>query len=817
MSSTESPSLVHTKNIGPKKQVLDNKSIIDNIRDHEISKSFAMGNICYSCELVCKYYIAGIDLNARDSKTGETFLHVLTDYTHLYLTANGTRIMYMLSTKLDIEVPDENGDTVLHKVVRVPGAWRCIVALMRCGACPLRKNKAGRTPEDEILHLKNTGWEENLHWLRKYHPGLWAAVKSKNPDPVLIERLLRYWCRTVKVIGRETANLKCQVHLCETQLDTVMLLEKYENTNEMALSMLSGKLQFVNMWKAAEQLQKVDINTKDFSYQFFYRDYPTAPRPLLAAVWEINQIQLINAFMELNPDTSVKYTFESEAASPPKPLFFQLVNPKCRPQDESITARILRDADLNIRNIHGQTVLVEAMCNGESEAVVRAILNNGVNVAARDAMGRTARDHCDILKRPDYKELIDSHVLELIQDCDIERLEALVLQLYGHIIPEPGHCNAMSIVRQKCSKQLYELIKNIQSTQAHVMKLFALVKTGNKAQLIKHMSRKYANARDKAGRTLLHCAIQHSQSQPVNDNAQIGNGQRNSTNSHVNGNRDIIFHDINLTNMDPSNTTSNSDTEQLYNQQDTKSISCRGFKKECTFKSGQCSFKRGQCWKRFYGQSCNPASDYIGIIRYLVQEYPFMLGHTNNFGQNPLHYVYIYSASKEIQDLIEKTGSCALIKDVYDFVPEDYDRSQCGEQTFKVRRRPTVNLDLDIFLTESNFEERFHQAIKSGNLDEMKKLVPQLLEHNGESRFSQTLFDCLDTGHVNLAQYLAEAGFHTDISKQYEICDPDDPMCAMMECSHAVTTFKQRALDVGATNLVKLIDDLSTSTQLSVN
>lgn len=74
----------------------------------------------------------------------------------------------------------------------------------------------------------------------------------------------------------------------------------------------------------SENLQKIDVNTKDHSYQFYYRDYPTAPRPLLAAVWEIEHLELAKAFMELNPDTAVKYTFESEAASPPKPLFFQV-------------------------------------------------------------------------------------------------------------------------------------------------------------------------------------------------------------------------------------------------------------------------------------------------------------------------------------------------------------------------------------------------------------------------------------------------------------------------------------------------------------
>jgi hypothetical protein len=202
-------STIQTKAVGAKKQVTNCQGTVDNIRDLDLSKSFITGEVCHSCDVLCNYYLGGGNMMCRDSHTGETFLHVLTDYTHLYLSANCTRIVYMLSTKIDLDVPDHNGDTVLHKAVRVTGAWRFIVALMRCGACPLKKNKAGRTPEEEILHLKKSGWEENLHWLRKYQPGLWAAVKAKNPDPVLIERLLRYWCRTVKIVGNQTQNLKC--------------------------------------------------------------------------------------------------------------------------------------------------------------------------------------------------------------------------------------------------------------------------------------------------------------------------------------------------------------------------------------------------------------------------------------------------------------------------------------------------------------------------------------------------------------------------------------------------------------------------------
>lgn len=71
------------------------------------------------------------------------------------------------------------------------------------------------------------------------------------------------------------------------------------------------------------------------------------------------------------------------------------------------------------------------------------------------------------------RQLIDSHVIELIQECDLERLEALVLQMYDHVIPPSNKLHIMSLVRQKCSKQLTELLKYIDCKQ--VSKKLALL------------------------------------------------------------------------------------------------------------------------------------------------------------------------------------------------------------------------------------------------------------------------------------------------------------------------------------------------------
>lgn len=68
----------------------------------------------------------------------------------------------------------------------------------------------------------------------------------------------------------------------------------------------------------------MDVNSKDYCYQFHWRDTPVSPRPVIAASWESNNFEAVDVIMELNPDTRVLWTPENESINPPKPVFFQV-------------------------------------------------------------------------------------------------------------------------------------------------------------------------------------------------------------------------------------------------------------------------------------------------------------------------------------------------------------------------------------------------------------------------------------------------------------------------------------------------------------
>ena len=74
----------------------------------------------------------------------------------------------------------------------------------------------------------------------------------------------------------------------------------------------------------AELLKNVDVNTRDFSYQHSYPEFPETPRPLLASAWESNNLEAVDVLMDMNPDTRILWSNEASTKNPPTPIFFQV-------------------------------------------------------------------------------------------------------------------------------------------------------------------------------------------------------------------------------------------------------------------------------------------------------------------------------------------------------------------------------------------------------------------------------------------------------------------------------------------------------------
>ena len=78
--------------------------------------------------------------------------------------------------------------------------------------------------------------------------GLWQALQGDNPDRKLVEHLLKNWCRVTTVKNGKVTSMKFVVKDDIHKVDLLQMLEKYENTNELALATTAGMGFIVRMW-----------------------------------------------------------------------------------------------------------------------------------------------------------------------------------------------------------------------------------------------------------------------------------------------------------------------------------------------------------------------------------------------------------------------------------------------------------------------------------------------------------------------------------------------------------------------------------------
>ncbi|KAL8585091.1 hypothetical protein ACOMHN_013107 [Nucella lapillus] len=189
--------------------------------------------------------------------------------------------------------------------------------------------------------------------------------------------------------------------------------------------------------------------------------------------------------------------------------------------------------------------------------------------------------------------------------------------------------------------------------------------------------------------------------------------------------------------------------------------------------------------------------------------FPQTINVPNNMGQTPLHYAHLFMCKDDTVDYLISKGACTDVKDVEGWLPADYVQKAIGVHAHEQMQQRVRDLELDLFLSATNFDVAFLQAIRDGDKRHVEALAIRLRDHGGMRRFNSALFECLDSGNEDLACVLIRLGFSTEVYKQYEMCQPDDPMCAMMECSHAMTSFRQRAEQVNAGKVLQLMADIA--------
>ncbi|XP_033750903.1 uncharacterized protein LOC117335091 [Pecten maximus] len=681
------------------------------LRDTRIYKILADGCLSEISSECIKHVQSGKNVNLRDEDTGETYLHLLADYIDRFRSPQGVCVIYIMACKgIDLDLLDNEGNSFLHRIMRKPHTYRAVVAVIRCGADPLVKNKDGQTPRDVLLQSKPDGWEETLHWFNKFSPGLYRALTEKKPDRILVKKLLQYLCRTSVQKNGKLVCLKTVAKRNLRDLDLVKLLGKYENTNEFALALLTGKALALQIFlkDVPNAMDNVDINVTDHSYQYRYPDYPEVPLPLLAALWEGNMEETVFALLDMGVDTSMLFSYNPDI-EPPKPLFFQVLCDIVKLTD-SMIHRVLEASDLSARNPDGQTIVYEAIARDYPDNFIISLFKYGANIASRDKYGRTARDYAELNEKPGYCRLIDTCVVEMVKECNIEGVEDLLRHGYDHLldVTDKDTGNSVSDIAWGRSSMIGELLRKADAIKEHIRKLFQKAETGSLGELRRLLGRKYASAVDRCGRTVLHIAI--------------FNGKRS-------------------------------------------------------------------------------------IVSYLANNYPRLLDVQDNFGRTPLHYAQLCMEGDLSLSAITKQGNMRL-RDVQGLTPLQYKPEECGERTFSILKKSVQEMAMDVFLSQTQFNQSMMAAIQNEDLTKIQRLMRGLQVHGDITRHSSLLFSCIELGKESAAIQLIQEGLSTDIFKQYQKCDFNSTACVTCQCNHTVTSFREKAEELKRRRVLHFLDQL---------
>jgi len=201
------------------------------------------------------------------------------------------------------------------------------------------------------------------------------------------------------------------------------------------------------------------------------------------------------------------------------------------------------------------------------------------------------------------------------------------------------------------------------------------------------------------------------------------------------------------------------------------------------------------------------------FIKCFCDHYATLLNKKDNLGRTPFHYAQLLLEGDELTEYMLEKGADTTIKDVLGRTPLDYKCSACGERNFFTLKKEVKNFAMDVYVVQNKFEENLSSAIQKGNLDKVTSLVSGLKSHSKDldyfNKYNNFLFTCLDVDQEDIAVYLIKEGMDVDVFKQYDKCDPNNPMCAMLECDHSPMSFKDIAKQKNCQKVLDLLDELN--------
>lgn len=199
------------------------------------------------------------------------------------------------------------------------------------------------------------------------------------------------------------------------------------------------------------------------------------------------------------------------------------------------------------------------------------------------------------------------------------------------------------------------------------------------------------------------------------------------------------------------------------------------------------------------------------MIKFIVQTYPQILDMQDNLGRTALHYAYLVTEGLSLPNYLIFKGANPDVTDWGGRKAESYNITVCGKDQYFRLQRDMKSFSMDVYLTETNFEQSLLKAVRRSDMSEIETLVLGLSDKGDINRYANVLFECVDTGRDDIAVYLIRHGMRTDIYKQYENCNIRNSACSTYTCDHTLTSLCARAKQLDCSKVLRAIEETINS------
>jgi ankyrin repeat protein len=403
---------------------------------------------------------SGADVDMTDG-CGNGYLHLLCGNSELNDTSPAVYVplMYQLAnTGVNVNAQNNNGNTALHFAVTNNVIERVINVLLKIGSDMNLSNSDGLTP----LEMCNNSL--TLKTFDIFSPGLPAVVQNRNTTR--LEQLMKCWCYSKNILTDE--GIVDTDDVDEEKDFSNLLKQGMEKTAFIHAALAGDKARMRTTYKK----DIVNVNAEDHSYINSKGDIRAIP--LLIETINMNLVESVKFLVKKKVNVNMEFSFRNESSGP----FYHYFATTCPQKRQETLALVMKTADISLLNANiGIEFLDRLWKERFPEEVLGKYIHGGISLNIKDSDFYTLRDKvlldsltCDTQTRKKNLFYVDQHLLNLVENGNLESIKNLFDDGYEHILIEnPQGRNSLSVARKANQAHVVSFLEALPTLQVSSM------------------------------------------------------------------------------------------------------------------------------------------------------------------------------------------------------------------------------------------------------------------------------------------------------------------------------------------------------------